>query len=285
MAETPGSPSASAGGFMVNTLPSPAPTTASTTSTIRSVAGLPHPRARALRPGSAKEDQVRHFVSERLMHMTRRFLKKAGKAPPGGDEIEGYRSMTELCKDLDGLINIVWLSGTPNLQIPYLLNIASEFNTWVKGFPPAPAATFPILHKLDHCFASLLSGADMETGEPLPGFENGLRAGMSRTDMVRCKSLVEQARFVMVEVMGKTPGEDDDGDDRADDEKGDREGDDTLDEAESGPEGPGGEDGPAWNEDEERLFMDVARVYENTLVKLGETLGEGGVAEAQMFAD
>ena len=28
------------------------------------------------------------------------------------DEIEGYRSMTELCKDLDGLINIVWLSGT-----------------------------------------------------------------------------------------------------------------------------------------------------------------------------
>jgi hypothetical protein len=89
-------------------MPSPAP---STTSTVKSVSGLPRPRAHALRPGSAKEDQVRHFVSERVNHITRRFLKRTGKAPPGS-EVEGYNSMRDLCKDLEGVINIVWLSGT-----------------------------------------------------------------------------------------------------------------------------------------------------------------------------
>ncbi|KAL2130714.1 hypothetical protein VTI74DRAFT_6043 [Chaetomium olivicolor] len=280
MADNRASSTADGGGFMAHSLPSPAP---SSTSTVRSIAGLPHPRAHALRPGSAKEDQVRHFVSGRLLHISRRFVKKAGMAAPGADElqvdddIEGYKSMGELCKDLDGLINIVWLSGTPSLQIPYLLNIASEFNTWVVAFPPSPTATFAILEKLDHCFASLLSGEDIESHEPLPGFENGLRAGMSRTDMVRCKSIVEQARVLIVDVMSKEPEEESGG--GVEEEQ-------TAEEDESGPEGPGRTGRAIWDEDEERLFMDVARVYEDTLVKLGETLGDGGgLGDIQMSAD
>ncbi len=111
--------SSAAGGFLpphIQSLPSPAPTTASTTSTVTSIAGLPHPRAHALRPGSAKEDQLRNFVSTRMEHVTRRFLKKSGRAssPGPGDDgnLVGYASMTELCKDLDEVINIIWLSGT-----------------------------------------------------------------------------------------------------------------------------------------------------------------------------
>lgn len=46
------------------------------------------------------------------MHISRRFIKKSGAAPPGGEELEGYKSIGELCTDLEGLINIVWLSGT-----------------------------------------------------------------------------------------------------------------------------------------------------------------------------
>ncbi|KAJ4294690.1 hypothetical protein N0V88_004920 [Collariella sp. IMI 366227] len=280
MADHHVSSSAEGGGFVLHSLPSPAP---SSTSTVRSITGLPHPRAHALRPGSAKEDQVRHFVSARLLHISRRFVKKAGIAAPDGDDppvnddVQGYKSMGELCKDLEGLINIVWLSGTPSLQIPYLLNIASEFNTWVTGFPPSPAATFAILEKLDHCFASLLTGEDIDSHELLPGFENGFRAGMSRTDMVRCKSIVEQARVLIVDVMSKEPEEEEE--DGAEDEP------QTMDEDESGPEGPGRSGRAMWDEDEERLFMDVARVYENSLVKLGETLGMGWVGDIQMSAD
>ncbi|KAK4244761.1 hypothetical protein C7999DRAFT_34904 [Corynascus novoguineensis] len=267
-----------AGGFLPQTLPSPAPTT-STVST-RPI-GLPHPRSRALRPGSSKEDQVRKFVSNRMAHITRRFVKKVGAASLGekidgqmmdDEEVEGYNSLDELCKDLDEVIRIVWLSGTPNLQIPSLLNIASEFNTWMTGFPPSDTAAFEILHKLDHCFASLLSGEDIETHEPLPGFENGLRGGMTRTDMVRCKSTVQNARVVIVDVMSKR-------------RPGNVQEVSTEETEESGTDGPAGFSGSAWDDDQESLYMDVARVYENTLVKLGETLGESGVADTQMSAD
>jgi hypothetical protein len=96
-----------AGGFVVPSLPSPAPSATST----RSVAGLPHPRGHALRPGSVKEDKVRHFVAARMSHISRRFAKKSAIAAPE-DDVVGYRSMSELCKDLDELINIIWLSGT-----------------------------------------------------------------------------------------------------------------------------------------------------------------------------
>lgn len=291
------------GGFMPQSLPSPAPSTASSTSRT-TAAGLPHPRSSALRPGSAKEDRVRNFFSERMMHISRRFHTRSDGAPPPGaaeavdrkdddrddddDDAaaERYKTMGELCRDLDGLINIVWLCGTPSLQIPYLLSIASEFNTWVAGNPAAPAPTFRILRKLDHCFASLLAGEDIETREPLPGFHRGgggllLRGGMSRTDMVRCKSVVQQARVVIVDVMSRQQSG------REERAEGDGDGTgaetETADDTESGWDGgpssrAGRED---WEDEEEaQLHMDVARVYENTLVKLGETLGETFGAES-----
>ncbi|KAH8887851.1 hypothetical protein GQ53DRAFT_692545 [Thozetella sp. PMI_491] len=245
------------GGFLPPTPQSPALSAASS----RSIAGLPHPRARPLRPGSIKEDRVRNYVSDRMLHISRRYVKKFG-IPEEGDEVIGYRSMAELCKDLEEMINIIWLSGTPSLQIPYLLNVASEFNTWLSSFPPSPNATFSTLRKLDHCFASLLGGQDMDTKESLPGFENGLRGGMSKTDMVRCKSLVEQTRILIVDVMSKEPDPDDaDGDET--------EATQTEDTDMEGPPRVG-----IWEEDDERLHMDVARVYENTLVALGEAMGE-----------
>jgi len=89
------------------------PTPSSTTS--RATA-LPHPRQHALRAGSVKEDKVRRFVEERLLHIGRRYVKKFG-IPEPGDEVVGYKSMSELCKDLQGLIDVLWLSGT-RLCIP-----------------------------------------------------------------------------------------------------------------------------------------------------------------------
>lgn len=130
------------------------------------------------------------------------------------------------------------------------------------SFPPSPSATFSILGKLDHCFASLLCGQDVETKETLPGFESGLRAGLTTTDMVRCKSIVEQTRVEIVDVMAKEPEE---------------EGSSQI-----GNETEGGADGEDLSgldiDEDDEFLMDVARVYEKTIVQLGERLGSSGIA-------
>ena len=143
------------------------------------------------------------------------------------------------------------------LQIPFLLKLGSDFTQYVRSFPPSPKATFAILRKLDHCFASLLSGKDFATNETLPGFENGLRGGMSTTDMVRCRSLVEQTRVLMVEVMSQGVEEDDE---------------EEIDSNMDDDNGLG--DWDLSDEEEERMHLDVARIYENTIVHLGERLGD-----------
>ncbi|KAF5122248.1 hypothetical protein E5D57_012721 [Metarhizium anisopliae] len=252
------------GGFIRQTgLPSPAPSSAST----RPLAGLPHPRGHSLRPGSSKEDMVRRYVEERLLHISRRYVKKFGNPNPG-DEVVGFKSFGEVAKELDGLVNVLWKSGTPSLQIPFLLKLASDFTQFVRSFPPSPRATFELLRKLDHCFASLLRGQDMDTNETLPGFENGLRAGMTTTDMVRCRSLVEQTRVLIVEVLSS--GDVDDEDDEDEDEDTDMD----MDGGESAAEAGGNRTPTPWDIEEERLHMDAARIYENTIVQLGERLGD-----------
>lgn len=106
MSVEPGS--STAGGFLVdNSLPSPAPSNSS----FHVSSGLPHPRAHALRAGSLKEDKVRRYAETRLLHISRRYVKKFGLAEPG-DEVVGYRSMSELCRDVQEVVDILWLSGT-----------------------------------------------------------------------------------------------------------------------------------------------------------------------------
>ncbi|KID96970.1 meiotic recombination protein DMC1, partial [Metarhizium majus ARSEF 297] len=252
------------GGFIRQTgLPSPAPSSAST----RPLAGLPHPRGHSLRPGSSKEDMVRRYVEERLLHISRRYVKKFGNPNPG-DEVVGFKSFGEVAKELDGLVNVLWKSGTPSLQIPFLLKLASDFTQYVRSFPSSPRATFELLRKLDHCFASLLRGQDMDTNETLPGFENGLRSGMTTTDMVRCRSLVEQTRVLIVEVLSSGDVDDED------DEDGDEGTDMDMDGDESAAEAGGNRTPTPWDIEEERLHMDAARIYENTIVQLGERLGD-----------
>ncbi|KAI1841371.1 hypothetical protein JX266_012452 [Neoarthrinium moseri] len=189
-ATTPGY--ASAGGFFPPPLPSPAPSTAST----RAAAGLPHPRSKPLLPGSRKEDYAREYVGRRLLHISRRYVKKHG-IPDPADLVAAYSSFDEVCADLDQVVDVLWFSGTPSLQVPYLLNIALAMTEYLPAFPASPRPTFALLSKLDHCFASLLSGKDVRTGDPLPGFERGLARGMTRTDMVRCKSLADETRMLV----------------------------------------------------------------------------------------
>lgn len=158
--------------------------------------------------------------------------------------------------------NLHWAA---TLQIPFLLRLTSDFTRYVRGFPPAPKASFALLRKLDHCFSSLLVGKDIETNESLPGFENGLRGGMTTTEMIRCRSLVDQCRVLMVEMM-TDPAEDEE-----DEEESDSDTDMDMDaDTDNGVNGWGGVE----DDDEMRLQMDAARVFEKTIVQLNERLGE-----------
>lgn len=146
-----------------------------------------------------------------------------------------------------------------SLQIPYLLNIAGAVNSYLPSFPLSPQATFSLIRKLDHAFSSLLKGEDSQTGEILPGFEGGLKRGMSKTDMVRVKNLIQDTRVKVVEAMDSDIGIDESGADTG----AETDGENAMDV----------DDGEAEGDEYE---MDVARVYEDTIVRLGEVLEDDG---------
>jgi hypothetical protein len=138
-----------------------------------------------------------------------------------------------------------------------LLTLASLIAQFLPSFPPAPTATFRVLDKLDLAFASLLQGRHVETGETLSGFERGKK--VSGTDKVRLKSIVDQTRVIVMDVVGRggiaeEPEEDDE---TVYMETGD-EMEDVL-----------GEDADEYGERE----MGVAKVYDRTVVELGDTIG------------
>lgn len=45
------------------------------------------------------------------MYVTRREVKKF-QDPKPGDDVVGYKNVGELCKDVEALVDILWLSGT-----------------------------------------------------------------------------------------------------------------------------------------------------------------------------
>lgn len=116
---------------------------------------------------------------------------------------------------------------------------------------------FRVLRKLDYAFASLIQGRDLDSGDLLPGCERG--NGVSGTGKVRVKSIIERTRVVVVDAMssGEYEQEDDDNDAESGNEN---EMDDDLDET--------------YDVDDAADYdMEVARVYDRTLVELGDTLG------------
>jgi len=199
-------------------------------------------------------------VEGKLLHVSRRYTKKF-QPHQDGENVHGYTSMSEVSKDLGEVVDVLWLSGTPSLQIPYLLNIALAVTTYLPAFPAAPKATFGLLRKLDHAFSSLLRGEDSLSGEILPGFEGGRSRGMSRTDMVRIKSLVESTRVIIVDVMSK-----------------EIEVEESV--AEESEMETDAETEMDWDQEEGNHDMDVARVYEATIMQLGEMLSGGTAYDA-----
>ena len=140
-----------------------------------------------------------------------------------------------------------------NLQIPFLLNIANATSTYLPSFAFSPRATFQLLRKLDSAFSSLLNWTDNETGEQLPGFDSGRRVTV--TEKVRIRGIVENTRTVVVSVFSKGGSvvESTDATEDEDEQMGDITG-------ANEDIGIG-----SWE-------MEVAKVYEKTIVDIGNAL-------------
>lgn len=157
------------------------------------------------------------------------------------------------------------------LQIIHLLTIANDYTQYLSALPPSQAPALAVLRRLDHCFASLLCGKDVDTQEPLPGFEGGLSEGMSVTEMVRLKSIVERAKVAATKKLLLDTGEGD-----GDDEGGSDSGGDSRSESGSGGSDASDEDGSESDAsvyDDDEAEREVAQIYVRTLEKLGERLG------------
>jgi hypothetical protein len=174
--------------------------------------------------------------------------------------------MREACKDLSDLMNVVWVSGTPSLQIPYLLNIGLLLHAVVTAMPPSPRSLFRLLGRLDHAFASLLQGRDVETGEVLPGFEG--RGRISGTEKVRIRSLVERTRVGAMEAFKRGEFEYEDGDEIDRRAAAGNDEDTDMDDGLLVLEGDGEEEvDESWN-------VQLSKVYDATIVELGDSLEE-----------
>ncbi|KAK1908046.1 hypothetical protein P3342_013366 [Pyrenophora teres f. teres] len=109
------------------------------------VSPLPQPRKHPLKPGGPRESDLIRYLDHGVNSIQKRVDNRTTnrKPRPGPSEVEGYKAFWEVAKDLDGLVDVVWVSGSPNLQIPYLLNLAvlapnSSRYSHLRRNPPRP---------------------------------------------------------------------------------------------------------------------------------------------------
>ncbi|KAL8960494.1 MAG: hypothetical protein Q9193_002813 [Seirophora villosa] len=218
----------------------------------------------------SKEGDLISYIEQKLLAVSRRYENRISAALSGEEnpdiEGRGYKDIGEQLRELDPVVDVVWISGTPSLQITFLLTIALSVTSSLESFPFTPRPTFQFLRKMDLAFSSLLKGVNAETGESLPGFQGG-RGRLSTTEKVRMRGIVERTRVAVVEVAGK---------------------DGSLADVKNVPltETDTEEDFNVTEDDDvdmledesshRRWEMDIARVYEKTIVELGMALDASG---------
>lgn len=99
------------GGFIPPSLPSPAPSSALSSATISH--SLPQQRHHPLKPGSGKETAVINYVDSHILAINRRHAKKFSSSFSGEkDEDRGYERFREVVKDIEAVVDMLWVSGT-----------------------------------------------------------------------------------------------------------------------------------------------------------------------------
>ncbi|KAF2450792.1 hypothetical protein P171DRAFT_343393, partial [Karstenula rhodostoma CBS 690.94] len=227
-------------------------------------APLPRPRKHPLPSGGQKEASLIFYLDRALDNVGKRAANRHVKELLPG-EVAGYKSFAEVAKDLDTLVDVVWVTSTPTLQLPYLISITVAAINCVPMLPPLPRTTLNFLSKLDLTFAALLSGLDPDTNEPLPGFKSN--RGISTTDKVRVKGIVERARSTVTKHLVGEEGEDAPQINRKADHTSNDE--DGFVKFEGFENSDDSDDEEAYKKDE----REVAHVFEKTVMELGDLLG------------
>ena len=88
----------------------------STTSLPNAISLLPQPRLRPLKSGGSKESSFIEYVDRKVLEISRRYEKRYNadledKTTPGF-EVSGYENFGEVATDLEGVLDVVWMSGT-----------------------------------------------------------------------------------------------------------------------------------------------------------------------------
>ncbi|KAK6381675.1 hypothetical protein LTS17_004734 [Exophiala oligosperma] len=109
------------------------------------------------------------------------------------DDAPGYTTYEEFVADADPLLDVAWISGTPTLQIPYLLSLAGLVCSYMPAFPFS-TSVFYITGKIDRGFTSLLLSSSAGSSDSATTYH------VSMTEKVRIKSLVEETRITAVNV-------------------------------------------------------------------------------------
>ena len=223
---------------------------------------LPTPRSHKLQPGSQKEIALINYLDNHILKITRRYAKKFSNEDISNDDTPGYTTYDQFVADADPLVDVVWISGTSTLQIPYLLSLAGLTCSYLQAFPFS-ISVFPLIGKIDQGFATLLQPAQNgNTPATLPH-------QVSMTEKVRIKSLIEETRVAAVNAAssgGHAAGVHDISETETEDD------DDGLDEA---------EDGDEIDPQNMSISFAVSRIYKGTLEILGDSLVANFPPQAQ----
>jgi hypothetical protein len=75
---------------------------------------LPQPRRHPLKPGGAKESELIRYLDHGVNSIQKRVDNRVTnrKTKPALGEDEGYSAFFEVAKDLDALVDVVWVSGS-----------------------------------------------------------------------------------------------------------------------------------------------------------------------------
>jgi Subunit 11 of the general transcription factor TFIIH len=75
---------------------------------------LPHPRRHSLKSGGTKESNLIRFVDQEIYKIQRRYANRNTKelGIEGEGAAHGYESFVEVEKDMERLVDLIWISGT-----------------------------------------------------------------------------------------------------------------------------------------------------------------------------
>lgn len=134
-----------------------------------SATSLPVARSHPLQNGSAKFNALRNYLDSRIYEINSKLSKS----------FAGYTTFPEVHKDLNAAIDVLWISNTPALQVPFLITLSGLYQSALRLFPWDRSRSLELVAKLDEFFAHLLSNEQVLSGYTI-----------NNTDKARINSIV-----------------------------------------------------------------------------------------------